>query len=84
MIVQATSTPRAMRRLCFGVQAARAAFGRHDALWTLVDWQFVFALAIVVAHLTMNELRRNVLLRTLFFVIFIAAALACLYWTFRL
>ncbi len=67
-----------------GVQAARAAFGRHDALWTLVDWQFVFALAIVAAHLAMNELRRNVLLRTLFFVIFIAATLACLFWTFRL
>jgi len=43
----------------------------------------VFAAAIVGAHLAMNELRRNVLLRTLFFVVFIAAALACLFWTFQ-
>lgn len=67
-----------------GVQAARFAFGSRDALWTLADWQFLFAAAIVGAHLVMNELRRNVLLRTLFFVVFIAATLACLYWTFRL
>lgn len=67
-----------------GVQAARVAFGDRDALWTLVDWQFVFAVAIVGAHLVMSELRRNILLRTIFFVVFIAAALACLFWTFRL
>lgn len=67
-----------------GVQAARLAFGSRDALWVLVDWQFAFAAAIVAAHLAMNALRRNVLLRTLFFVVFIAATLACLYWTFRL
>jgi hypothetical protein len=67
-----------------GVQAARFGFGSRDALWVLVDWQFVFAAAIVAAHLAMNALRRNVLLRTLFFVVFIAATLACLYWTFRL
>ncbi len=67
-----------------GVQAARFAFGSRDALWVLVDWQFVFAAAIVAAHLAMNALRRNALLRTLFFVAFIAATLACLYWTFRL
>lgn len=67
-----------------GVQAARFAFGGRDALWVLADWRFVFAAAIVAAHLAMNELRRNVLLRTIFFVAFIAAALACLYWTFRL
>ena len=67
-----------------GVQAARFAFGNHGALSVLLDWQFVFAAAIVAAHLAMNELRRNALLRTLFFVVFIAAMLACLYWTFRL
>ena len=67
-----------------GVQAARFGFGNRDALWVLVDWQFVFAAAIVAAHIAMNELRRNVLLRTIFFVVFIAATLACLYWTFRL
>lgn len=67
-----------------GVQAARLAFGDHGALSALLDWQFVFAGAIIAAHLAMNELRRNMLLRTLFFVVFIAATLACLYWTFRL
>lgn len=67
-----------------GVQAARFAFGNHGALWVLVDWQFIFAAAIIAVHLAMNELRRNVLLRSLFFVLFIAATLACLYWSFRL
>lgn len=66
------------------VQAARFAFGNSGALRALLDWQFLFAGAIVAAHLAMNELRRNVLLRTLFFVVFTAATLACLYWTFRL
>lgn len=67
-----------------GVQAAAFAFGNRGALQVLVDWQFVFAAAIVGAHAFMNELRRNVLLRTLGFVLFVAATLACLYWTFRL
>lgn len=67
-----------------GVQAARFAFGSSGALWVLVDWQFLFAAAIVATHLFMNEVRRNALLRTLFFVLFVAAALACLYWTFRI
>lgn len=67
-----------------GVQAARFAFGDRDALWVLLDWQFAFAAAIVTAHLAMNALRRDVLLRTFFFVVFVGATLACLYWTFRL
>ncbi|MEO3389201.1 hypothetical protein [Mesorhizobium sp. CAU 1741] len=67
-----------------GLQVARFAFGEDDALWTLVDWQFVFAVAIIVAHMFMNHLRRNLLMRTLFFIIFLAAAAACLFWTFRL
>lgn len=67
-----------------GVLAARFAFGDGGALWALLDWQFLFAGAIVAAHLAMNELRRNVLLRSIFLVAFIAATLACLYWTFRL
>lgn len=67
-----------------GVQAARFGFGNHRALLALLDWQFLFAAGIIVAHLAMNELRRNVLLRTIFFVLFVAAALACLFWTFRL
>lgn len=67
-----------------GVQVARFAFGNKGALWVFVDWQFIFAAAIIAVHLAMNELRRNVLLRSLFFVLFIAATLACLYWSFRL
>lgn len=78
------STALVLLATIVGVQAARFAFGNRDALVVLIDWRFVFAAAIVGAHLAMNELRRNVLLRTLFFVVFIAAALACLYWTFRL
>lgn len=67
-----------------GVQAARFAFGNHGALWTLADWQFIFAAGLIGAHGFMNQLRRNVLLRTIFFVVFLAATAACLYWTFRL
>lgn len=66
------------------VQAARFSFGDRAALWALADWRFLFAGAIVAAHLAMNELRRNVLLRTLSFVAFLVATLACLFWTFRL
>lgn len=67
-----------------GVQAARLAFGNEGALWALADWQFVFAFALIGAHFVMNDLRRNVLMRTIFFVVFLAASAACLYWTFRL
>ena len=67
-----------------GVQAARFAFGNHNALFIFIDWQFIFAAAIIAVHLAMNELRRNALLRTIFFVAFIAATPACLYWTFQL
>jgi hypothetical protein len=65
-----------------GVQAARFAFGDDDAPWRLVDWRFVFAGAIIGVHLVMNALRRDVLMRTVFFVVFTAAMLACLFWTF--
>ena len=77
------STALVLLATIIGVQAARFAFGNQAALMALVDWQFIFAAAIIVAHLAMNELRRNVLLRTLFFVVFIAVTLACLFWTFR-
>ena len=77
------STALVLLATIIGVQAARFAFGNQGALMALVDWQFIFAAAIIAAHLAMNELRRNVLLRTLFFVVFIAVTLACLFWTFR-
>jgi hypothetical protein len=67
-----------------GCLLARAAFGMPKALWQLWDWQFVFVAAIVAVHLLLNEIRRNVLLRGLGLVIFVLAALACLYWSFRL
>ncbi|MER2534611.1 MAG: hypothetical protein ABTQ31_05545 [Rhizobiaceae bacterium] len=67
-----------------GVQAARLGFGDTKALNDLLDWQFVFAAAIVGAHAALNPLRRNALTRTAAFVAFVVAALACLYWTFRL
>lgn len=67
-----------------GVQAARFAFGDRGALWILADWQFLFAFAIAGGHLVMSELRRNLLLRTLAFVAFTAATLACLYWSFKI
>ncbi|WPZ13393.1 hypothetical protein T8J41_14690 [Nitratireductor rhodophyticola] len=66
-----------------GMQITRMAFGNAGALWALVDWQFVFAAGIVMAHLSLDALRRNVLLRTLAFIGFATATLACLYWTFR-
>jgi len=65
-----------------GCLVARWAFGQSSVLWALVNWRFLFAAAIVGCHFTMNELRRNILLRSLFFVIFAAATLACLFWTF--
>ncbi len=65
-----------------GCLVARWAFGQSSVLWALVNWRFLFAAAIVGSHFTMNELRRNILLRSLFFVIFAAATLACLFWSF--
>lgn len=62
---------------------AKRAFGQSGALWLLWNWQFLFVAAIVGCHLGINELRRNLLLRSLFVVIFGAATLACLFWTFK-
>ena len=67
-----------------GVLAARAAFGQLQSLWALWDWQFVFVAAVVAAHLLLDEVRRNALLRSLFLILFLAATLACLYWSFGL
>ncbi|WP_048647620.1 hypothetical protein [Nitratireductor soli] len=78
------STALVLLATIVGLQAARFAFGDRGALWVLADWQFVFAGAIVAAHLCLDTLRRNALLRTLAFIGFCVAMLACLYWTFRL
>lgn len=70
--------------IIIGCLVARWVFGQHDVLWALLNWRFLFAAAIVGCHIVMNDLRRNVLLRSLFFVIFAAATLACLFWSFML
>jgi hypothetical protein len=67
-----------------GLQVARAAFGGSAALRVFLDWPFAFAAAIFIAHQFLDAFRRNVLTRTLGFVLFLAAALACLYWNFRI
>ncbi|MCG7504551.1 hypothetical protein [Mesorhizobium retamae] len=67
-----------------GSLAARWAFGQSSAVWALWNWRFLFVAAVVGCHLVMNELRRNVLLRSLFLVVFAAVTLACLFWSFAL
>jgi len=67
-----------------GVQIARFAFGNQAALNVLLDWRFIFAIGLFGIHFVVDRFRRNVLLRTLGFVLFTAIMLACLYWTFRL
>ncbi|MEO3999187.1 hypothetical protein [Mesorhizobium sp. CAU 1732] len=66
-----------------GCAAARMVYGQMDAGRALLDWRMLFAVAIVGAHMAMTELRRNVLLRSLSFVAFTVATLACLFWSFR-
>ena len=67
-----------------GIQLARLGFGNSKALTEFLDWRFLFAAAIIGVHLVLDVLRRNVLIRSLSFVVFLAATLACLYWNFRL
>ncbi|MBZ9798812.1 hypothetical protein [Mesorhizobium sp. ES1-4] len=67
-----------------GCLVARWALGQWDVLRSVLNWRFLFAAAIIGCHFVMNELRRNVLLRSLFFVVFAAATLACLFWSFTL
>lgn len=66
-----------------GVLFARAAFGQTSVLWALADWRFIFPLAVAGCHFFLNELGRSTLLRVIGFVAFLAATLACLFWTFR-
>lgn len=63
---------------------ARWAFGQSNALWALWNWRFLLAGAVVGCHFAMDSFRRNLLLRSLFFVVFAAATLACLFWSFTL
>jgi hypothetical protein len=66
-----------------GCLLGRVAFGQFAILRALLDWQFIFVAAIIVCHVLLNALRRNVLLRSLTLLLGVAATLACLYWTFR-
>lgn len=77
-------TTIALLSTILGVLVARAAFGQTAALRVLLDWQFVFAFAVIACHFLLNALRRNFLLRSIGVVIFLAATLACLYWSFHL
>lgn len=65
-----------------GCLVTRWAFGQSSVLWALLNWRFLFVAAIVGCHFLMNELRRNILLRSLFLVVFAIATLACLFWSF--
>lgn len=65
-----------------GTVIAQWVFGQGDAIWVLWNWRFLFIAAIVACHLGINELRRNILLRSLSLAIFAAATLVCLFWTF--
>ena len=65
-----------------GCLVTRWAFGQSGALWALLNWRLLFVAAIVGCHFIMNELRRNILLRSLFLVVFAVATLACLFWSF--
>ncbi len=67
-----------------GCVLARWAFGQTSILRNVLDWRFLFPLAIVGCHLGLNTLRRNVLLRSLAFAGFAVLTLACLFWNFRL
>jgi hypothetical protein len=64
-----------------GVVVARFAWGQGSALSSLVDWRFLYAAGLIIGHFALDHLRRNVLLRTLFFAIFMALAAFCLFWT---
>lgn len=64
-----------------GVVLARFAWGLGGALSSLVDWRFLYAVALIASHFALDHLRRNVLLRSLFFAIFVAASAFCLFWT---
>jgi hypothetical protein len=67
-----------------GLVIARTIFVDREAFRALLDWRYLFAVAVIVVHMSTNHLRQNLLLRTLAFVALIGAALACLYWSFRL
>ena len=66
-----------------GLHAALLGFGDRDAPWALADWRLLFGLGTVAAHLAISELRRNLLIRSIAFVAFMAAAFVCLFWSFR-
>ncbi len=58
--------------------------GQRQAPWVLWNWRFLFVAVVAAGHLCINEFRRNILLRSLAVVVFLAATLACLFWTFSL
>lgn len=67
-----------------GLQVARLAFGNTGAVRALLNWQFIVPLAIIAAHPLLDMLRRDVLLRSIGLVGFLAITLGCLYSSFRI
>ncbi len=63
-----------------GVQLARLGFGNSGALRPLLDIRIGYAIGIVVAHLALDALRRNALLRSVGFAGFAALVLFCLFF----
>lgn len=66
-----------------GLAGARTIFAERDAYLALLDWRYLFAAAVIAVHMAANRLRSNVLIRSLAALALTAAALACLYWSFR-
>lgn len=62
-----------------GIQLARLGFGNTGAMRPLLDAGFAYAAIVVAAHLSLDTLRRNALLRSVGFAAFLALVLFCLY-----
>ena len=64
-----------------GLVLARFGWGQTNALESLTEWRFGYAVAVIGSHFALDKLRRNILLRSLFFAIFMAVTAFCLFWT---
>lgn len=63
-----------------GLIAAQFAFGQMRAPYALLDYGFLYALAVAGCHFILNSLRGNILLRTIAFAVLLAASGFCLLW----
>ncbi|SFZ86203.1 hypothetical protein SAMN02983003_3378 [Devosia enhydra] len=67
-----------------GVVLARVILVDRDTIRQVLDWHLLFALAVIGVHLLTNQLRKNLLIRSLAVIALLAASGACLFWSFRL